>query len=51
VSHVLSALLLALVVSSARSFRDSGEDAMAFYGVYHQTPGNQLVHFIGVRAK
>ena len=47
-SHVVNALLLALVVSCSRSFQGSPSDAMSFYAVFHQDPINQLIHFFGV---
>jgi uncharacterized membrane protein YGL010W len=35
------------VIQAAVGFNDA-KDALAFYGVYHQEPRNQLVHFFGV---
>ena len=48
VSHVVSALLLALVVSCSLSSKGSPSEAMSFYAAFHQDPVNQLIHFIGV---
>jgi uncharacterized membrane protein YGL010W len=47
VVHAASAAILFACMKSAFGFQTK-ESAMAFYGVYHQSPGNQLVHFIGV---
>ena len=47
VAHAASLAILGLVVDAARSF-DDATAAMAFYGVYHREPFNQLIHFFGV---
>jgi len=47
VAHVLTLAFFASVLMAARNFPDA-EAAMAFYGVYHREPGNQIIHFFGV---
>ena len=47
VAQLLTVLLLIVDISAAIKFRDI-EDALGFYGVYHQEPMNQLIHFFGV---
>ena len=47
VAHVVNTAVIYLVLMAAREFEDS-TSAMAFYGVYHREPLNQLIHFIGV---
>lgn len=47
VSHAALATVMTATFLAASAFRDA-EDAMAFYGVYHSNPWNQLVHFVGV---
>jgi len=46
-SHLLWFLVTILVFRAAQSFHDK-ESAMAFYGVYHREPLNQIIHFFGV---
>lgn len=46
-SHVINCLLTCLIVNAAYQFQDA-TSAMAFYGVYHREPMNQLIHFVGV---
>jgi 2-hydroxy fatty acid dioxygenase len=46
-SHVATFLLSSAVVMAAQNFHDI-TDTMAFYGVYHRNPYNQLIHFFGV---
>jgi uncharacterized membrane protein YGL010W len=46
-SHVATFLLSLAVVMAAQNFHDI-TDTMAFYGVYHRNPYNQLIHFFGV---
>eukprot|EP00934_Nitzschia_sp_Nitz4_P000435 Nitzschia sp. Nitz4//scaffold28_size193895//133320//134033//NITZ4_001673-RA/size193895-processed-gene-0.232-mRNA-1//1//CDS//3329546006//435//frame0 len=48
-AHVLSLLGMAVVVHAALT-TDDVSDALAFYGVYHREPRNQMVHFVGVPA-
>jgi uncharacterized membrane protein YGL010W len=38
---------MTVVLQAALGFQDA-KDALAFYGVYHREPRNQLVHFFGV---
>lgn len=47
IAQSLAALLTYVVAKGALEFRDL-EDAMAFYGVFHREPYNQLIHFFGV---
>jgi len=46
-SHVAMAALSAAIVAAALQFPNR-QSAMAFYGVYHRDPRNQLIHFFGV---
>jgi uncharacterized membrane protein YGL010W len=46
-AHALSVLVVTIVGIAAASFQDASS-AMAFYGVYHREPFNQLIHFFGV---
>jgi uncharacterized membrane protein YGL010W len=46
-AHIFAAAGLTVVVQAAAGFQDA-KDALAFYGVYHREPRNQLVHFFGV---
>merc|ERR1712038_777973 len=48
-AHTFSIVLLTLIVKSFISY-SSITDALAFYGVYHRNPINQLIHFVGVPA-
>lgn len=45
--HAFAAASMAVVLEAALGFRDA-EEALAFYGVYHREPRNQIVHFFGV---
>lgn len=47
VAHLVNAILLLIVLQAAVSFHNAIA-AMAFYGVYHSHPVNQLIHFFGV---
>jgi uncharacterized membrane protein YGL010W len=47
VAHAISIFVLVLIYLAAREF-DGIEETMAFYGVYHREPWNQVVHFFGV---
>lgn len=42
-----NAVVFTLCVRSALAFKNSTQ-ALAFYGVYHQEPTNQVIHFFGV---
>lgn len=46
-AHAVMAALSYECVRAALAF-DNKESALAFYGVYHREPLNQLIHFIGV---
>lgn len=46
-SHALALSLLVIIAMAAHKFNDIGT-ALAFYGVYHRDPINQLIHFFGV---
>ena len=46
-AHLLNAYLFYICAKSAYEFEDSTR-AMAFYGVYHREPLNQVIHFFGV---
>lgn len=46
-AHGISLVALALIIKEAAAFSNVTE-ALAFYGVYHREPGNQLIHFFGV---
>lgn len=46
-AHAVSVVTLVLIVKEAAAFSNVTE-ALAFYGVYHREPGNQLIHFFGV---
>ena len=47
VAQALTALLVGVIAKAAAGFKDASS-ALAFYGVYHQNPWNQLIHFCGV---
>jgi 2-hydroxy fatty acid dioxygenase len=47
VAHLANAAIFTVCVQSVLEFHDS-VSAMAFYGVYHREPANQLIHFFGV---
>lgn len=46
-AHIFAAAGMTVVIQAALGFQDA-KDALAFYGVYHREPRNQLVHFFGV---
>ena len=46
-AHAASIVVVIIVVIAAASFENAFA-AMAFYGVYHREPLNQLIHFFGV---
>ena len=46
-SHLINVAISTVIIQAARGFQDA-TTAMAFYGVYHRTPINQLIHFFGV---
>lgn len=49
IAHGFAISILYIMVKAFLSFT-SITDAMAFYGVYHRDPVNQLIHFFGVPA-
>lgn len=49
VAHAVSAAMTVAVLTAAWN-QPSRQAAMAFYGVYHRNPMNQLIHFFGVPA-
>jgi uncharacterized membrane protein YGL010W len=46
-AHAINFVLSIIVVQASLAFEDA-EKAMAFYGVYHREPWNQVIHFFGV---
>lgn len=46
-SHAFHGVIFTICAKSAYNFEDATR-AMAFYGVYHREPWNQLIHFFGV---
>jgi hypothetical protein len=46
-AHALCGLVAFVMADAARGFTTK-ESALAFYGVYHREPINQLIHFVGV---
>jgi uncharacterized membrane protein YGL010W len=46
-AHVISCVILYIIVEAALKF-EHATDALAFYGVYHREPWNQVIHFFGV---
>jgi uncharacterized membrane protein YGL010W len=46
-AHFTSGAVIFLIISAAFEFADI-TDLLAFYGVYHRNPTNQLIHFFGV---
>jgi len=46
-AHTMATILFYIVIQGALSFQHINE-ALAFYGVYHQDPTNQIIHFFGV---
>ena len=48
-AHIISISFCVVVLRAALEFKDI-TDALAFYGVYHREPLNQLIHFFGVPA-
>ena len=47
IAHIAAILFFLVCYNGASNFKDVG-DALGFYGVYHQDPINQLIHFFGV---
>lgn len=47
--HGVSISFCVVVAQAALNFKDI-TDALAFYGVYHREPMNQIIHFFGVPA-
>ena len=47
IAHAACAAISYIIIDSFWEFQDATE-ALAFYGVYHRYPLNQLVHFFGV---
>jgi 2-hydroxy fatty acid dioxygenase len=45
--HLFASVVTSFIISAIFQFR-SVESALGFYGVYHQDPWNQLIHFFGV---
>ena len=48
-AHAVALTVIAIMCNGASNFRDV-TDALAFYGVYHRHPINQVIHFFGVPA-
>jgi 2-hydroxy fatty acid dioxygenase len=46
-AHFVCGVIATIIVQSFNDFENSTE-ALAFYGVYHRYPLNQLIHFFGV---
>jgi len=46
-AHLLAISLLGIVIQGMSSFHDINS-SLAFYGVYHRDPMNQIIHFFGV---
>jgi uncharacterized membrane protein YGL010W len=46
-AHVFSGVIVYIIVEAALKF-EHATDALAFYGVYHRQPWNQVIHFFGV---
>jgi len=46
-AHIFNAVMFYVCAKSAYDFQDATR-AMAFYGVYHREPWNQVIHFFGV---
>jgi uncharacterized membrane protein YGL010W len=46
-AQVIAATSLIVIVQAAWGF-ENAQQALAFYGVYHREPRNQLIHFFGV---
>ena len=47
IAHVFTIILFRICYNGASQFQNIGQ-ALGFYGVYHQDPINQLIHFVGV---
>lgn len=47
VAQAVAALLVGVIFKAALGFKDVST-ALAFYGVYHREPWNQVIHFVGV---
>lgn len=46
-SHTIALFILKIAYNGAKNFSNI-TDALAFYGVYHRDPINQIIHFFGV---
>lgn len=46
-AQIATAFVVGVIVKAAIGFEDASS-ALAFYGVYHREPWNQVIHFIGV---
>jgi uncharacterized membrane protein YGL010W len=46
-AHAVALSILTITYRGASNFKDI-TDALAFYGVYHRNPINQIIHFFGV---
>merc|ERR1719223_1823782 len=46
-AHAFALGMCYIMIDAALSFQNV-DDALAFYGVYHRDPINQLIHFFGV---
>jgi len=46
-ANAFSSILFYVIIKGFQSFQDI-TDALAFYGVYHRDPINQVIHFFGV---
>ncbi len=47
IAHTFALITLSIIYNGASSFQNI-TDALAFYGVYHRHPINQIIHFFGV---
>ena len=47
IAHVFAITIMLLIIRGFLIFSNT-EEAFAFYGVFHRTPINQLIHFFGV---
>ncbi len=47
IAHLIGIILLTVITKGFLSFKNI-TDALAFYGVYHRHPINQIIHFFGV---
>lgn len=46
-AQVFAFVIMAIIIQAALGFSDA-QKALAFYGVYHREPHNQIIHFFGV---